>query len=147
MRDWSDMFILALRGRLGVIMAIRLHLLSIALTILVFNVSSVTLKLLMVLAYVVFCVLTLKQLDRNKATIRFNSRANRQLAYPASAKVDKAQMAFSWSITMLFFVGPLALVLRQWVFTGPEEAVFAVVFYLGCLGAIDVMHRFVRTSE
>lgn len=141
------MFILSLRGRFGAIIAVRLCLLSIALTVVLFSSSILGLQLAAVAAFLVGSFLTLAQMDRNKEKLVFNSQVNRQFAYPSTSKKEKWMACFQWTQVILFFGGGLLIALSEVDKIAHPTGVIAVGFILGCLGVIDVIHRLSRKRD
>ena len=141
------MFILSLRGKFGTIIALRLHLLSIALTIVLFNSSMMVLQLAAVAAFLAGSYLTLQYMDRNKKKLIFNSGANRQFAYPSITNAEKWFAYFQWSLAVIFFAGGLLLALSDVDESAPYTGLIAVTFFVGCLAVIDIIHRLTRARD
>lgn len=141
------MFILSLRGRFGVKIAVRLHLLSIALTIVIFSSSILELQLAALAAFLIGSFLTLAYMDRNKEKLIFNSKVNRQFAYPSIPEKEKWSAYFHWSLAILFFAGGLMLALKGSEKTDLAGGLIAIPFFFGCLAVIDIIHRHTRKRD
>lgn len=141
------MFILSLRGRFGAIVAIRLHLLSIALTVIIFSSSMLSIQLAALAAFLTGSYFTLVNMDKNKKSLSFNGESNREYAYPsrrnpALCKAEKLSSYLQGSCVVIFFGGGLLLALKGPEATDPPTGLIAIAYYLGCLTLIDVIHRF-----
>lgn len=139
------MFILSLRGRFGTIIAVRLHLISIALTVVMFCSSLPALQLVAVGAFLAGAMFILADMDRNKEKLIFNSEANRQFAYPSTTKVEKWSAYFQWSLAIFFFAGGLLLAMLEK--TTAPTGLIAITFFVGCLAVIDIIHRLTRQRD
>lgn len=138
------MFILSLRGRLGIITAVRLRILSIALTIAILSSSNLELQLTVLAAFLAGSYFTLAQMNKNKQKLTFNSEENREYAYPSLQKTEKWLAYFQWSLAILFFAGCLMLALMDFDEIDTSPGLIFIPFYVGCLALIDVIHRFIR---
>ncbi len=141
------MFILSLRGKFGSMIALRLHLLSIALTIALFSSSIMVLKLAAVAAFLAGSYVTLRYMDRNKEKLIFNSEANRQFAYPSISDAEKWFAYFQWSLAVILFAGGLWLALSEVDEIAPPTGLIAAAFFVGCLACIDIIHRLTRKRD
>ncbi len=141
------MFVLSLRGRYGAIIALRLCLFSIALTVVIFSSSTLGLQLAATAAFLVGSFLTLAHMDRNKEKLIFNSQVNRKFAYPSSSEQERAMAWFQWSLVIIFFCGNLLVALLGLDGVYDPTGMFALGFFLGCLSVIDVIHRLIRNRD
>jgi multisubunit Na+/H+ antiporter MnhB subunit len=141
------MFVLLLRGRFGAIIALRLCLLSIALTIVLFRSSNLGLQLAAIAAFLVGSFLILAHMDRNKEKLIFSSHVNRQFAYPSTPKKEKWIACYQWTLVILFFYGGLLVALSGMDEIAHPTGVIAVGFFLGCFSMIDVIHRLFRKQD
>ena len=138
------MFTFSLRGRFGLIVAARLHLLVLALTLLMFNVGSGIQSIGVFAIFVAASLVILVNMEKNRSKLVFNDPANRNYAYPSYAKVERVMAFFQASLVAIFFLPILwILVLKHPI---PQDIVwaFAFCFYLGALPFLDILHRVVR---
>ncbi|TDL83783.1 hypothetical protein [Meridianimarinicoccus aquatilis] len=141
------MFILSLRGKFGSTIALRLHLFSIALTIVLFSFSILVLQVAAVAAFLAGSYLTLRYMDRNKEKLIFNSEANRQFAYPSISDAEKWFAYFQWSLAIIFFTGGIWLALSDVDEIAAPTGLIAATFFVGCLAVIDIIHRLTRKRD
>jgi hypothetical protein len=141
------LFILTLRGEFGLGIAVRLNLLSVALTVIVFGSSNLGLQLAAVFVFFVGSFLTVAYMDRNKKKLVFNSGVSRQLAYPSTQKLERWSACFQWSLALLFFFGGLMLALIGFEETDTTKGVIAICFFFGCFSVIEIIHRLSRRRD
>ena len=138
------MFTLSLKGRFGLIVAARLHLLVLALTLLMFNVGGGILKIGIFAIFVAASLALLVHMEQNRSKLVFNNPVNRNYAYPPNAKVERFMALFQTSLVTIFFLPTLWLLVSEYPI--PEDIVwaFALFFYLTALSFLDILHRVIR---
>jgi hypothetical protein len=138
------MFILSLRGRFGISIALGLHGLAALLTIVLLGSTSFGLRLTVLLIFIAGSVFILRYMNLNKERLIFNSTANRQVAFPSSPKIEKTIAYYQGVIVVIFFCPLVAISLLG---NGPSEVPTGVIFpifYLATLAFIGILQNVVR---
>jgi len=141
------MFTLSLRGRYGVLTALRLHGALILMTLVLFNSTSPILQSLTVLVWFAWSVLVIKQAYANKENLGFNTEFSRQHALPATRRIARLLNIFSFTL-LVFFGGGVFLMLLFGVIPKDEPlGLFVIGFYVGCMAALDITLRQVSRHD
>ena len=124
------MFILGVRDREGVKLALRLGIIwVISLFVILF--SNVTISLLCVVLSVCATVHGARLLLAMRETLVFGNDFTRDTAFPSSRHAKRAVFAFDAAIALLVFApSAMMLVLKPEVLTEPEEWLSSSVFFL-----------------
>ena len=140
------MFILSLRGRLGISIALWLHGLTALMTIALLGSTTLGIRLTALLIFIVGSVFILRYMNQNKERLIFNSPANRQVAFPSSPKIEKATAYFHGAIVIIFFFPVVVIhLLGEGLSDVPNGLIFPV-FYLASLSFIGILQNVVRSQ-
>lgn len=139
------MFILALRGKFGISIALWLHGLASLMTIVLFGSTVLAFQLTALLVFLAGSVFILRYMNQNKERLIFNSPANRQVAYPSLPKIAKATAYFQGTIFITFFL-PLAIYrLLDTDMPDIHTGVMVLAFYIGTLALIGILQSITRS--
>lgn len=138
------MFILSLRGKFGISIALWLHGLTALMTIVLLGSTTLGLRLTALLIFIVGSVFILRYMNQNKERLIFNSPANRQVAFPSSPKVEKATAYFQGAIVIIFFVPLVVIHLLDKSLSDVSNGVIFPVFYLASLAFVGILQNVVR---
>lgn len=126
------------------IIAVRLHLLALAMTLLMFNVGSGILKIGIFATFVAASLAVLVHMDKNRSKLVFNDPTIRNYAYPPNAKVERWFAYFQASIVAILFLPTLWMLVSGYHMPEDVEWAFGLMLYLGALPFLDILHRVVR---
>lgn len=138
------MFILSLRGKFGISIALWLHGLTALMTIVLLGSTTLGLRLTVLLIFIVGSVFILRYMNQNKERLIFNSPTNRQVAFPSSPKVEKATAYFQGAIVIIFFVPLVVIHLLDKSLSNVSNGVIFPVFYLASLAFVGILQNVVR---
>lgn len=141
------MFTLSLRGPFATIVALKLHGILLVTTFLIVYVHTPLFKAVVLLLFLVFETIIIKNAYANKDNLRFNSAFSKQHAFPSTRKIALRLNIFSWFMT-LFFSVPISLILIfDAIPDGASVPLFAVGFYAGTMSSMDLILRFFSRHE
>jgi hypothetical protein len=140
------MFILSLRGKFGITIALWFHGLTALMTIVLLGSTSLGLRLTVLLIFIVGSVFILRYMNQNKERLIFNNPANRQVAFPSSPKVEKATAYFQGAIVIIFFLPVVVIQLLGRGLSDVPNGVIFPVFYLASLAFIGILQSVVRSQ-
>lgn len=138
------MFILSLRGKFGISIALWLHGLTALMTIVLLGSTTLGLRLTVLLIFIVGSVFSLRYMNQNKERLIFNSPANRQAAFPSSSKIEKSTAYFQGAIVIIFFFPMVVIHLLGNGLPDVPNGVIFPVFYLATLAFIGVLQSVIR---
>ena len=138
------MFILSLRGKFGISIAIWLHGLAALMTIVLFGSTALGFQLTALLIFFAGSVFILRYMNQNKERLMFNSPENKQVAYPSLPKVEKVTAYFQGAIFTIFFFPLVVIRLLDIGVSDVPTGVIIPVFYLGTLAFIGILQSVVR---
>jgi len=138
------MFILSLRGQLGILIALALHGLTAVMTFAVIGSSVIAVQLAGLAVFGLGVVFVLRHMNENRARLQFNSAVNAQLAYPTTSKVEKATAYLQGALCLIFFLPVAFLRLIDMPLPEVPTGVLALPFYLGALCFIGVLQTILR---
>lgn len=138
------MFILSLRGKFGISIALWLHGLTALMTITLLGSNTFGLKLTVLLIFMVGSGFILRYMNQNKERLIFNSHADRQLAFPSSQKIEKATAYFQGAIVIIFFIPVVVIRLFGESLPDVPNGVTFLVFYPASLFFIGILQNVVR---
>ncbi|WIY26311.1 hypothetical protein [Parasedimentitalea psychrophila] len=140
------MFILSLRGKFGISIALWLHGLAALMTIVLFGSTALGFQLTALLIFLAGSVFVLRYMNQNKERLIFNSPTNRQVAYPSLPKIEKATAYLQGTI---FTASCLPLVVIRLLDADMPDiptGVIVPVFYGGTLAFIGILQSIVRSQ-
>lgn len=138
------MFILSLRGRFGISIALWLHGLTALMIIVLLSSTTLGLRLIGLLTFMVGSVFILRHMNQNKERLIFTSPANRQVAFPSSPKIEKATAYLEGAIVIIFFVPLVVIHLLDKSLSDVSNGVIFPVFYLASLAFVGILQNVVR---
>jgi hypothetical protein len=140
------MFILSLRGRFGISIALWLHGLTALMTIVLLGSTTLGIQLTVLLIFIAGSVFILRHMNQNKERLIFNSPANRQVAFPSSPRIEKATAYFQGAIVIIFFIPVVVIYLLGNDLSDVPTGVIFPMFYLATLAFIGILQNVVRSQ-